>query len=195
MTTGIANKLRAGAGYAGRSGRQCHTKHRGEIDFSRDWADLPLQRRRDIGKTGISRTVDTCKVCWRVDEKFETVCNACAQARICAVQKSIAVSRADIDAVLDLQTAGRHNNAGVRDVRSIGGNPVPDAWTTVCLRGDCAVIDKQHRQDDCELPNAYGPASERECGPYAIRNRLLLLHTISRSLTQIARWQPDWGAP
>jgi hypothetical protein len=39
--------------------------------------------------------------------------NACAQARICAVHKSIAASRADIDAVLDLQTARGHNNTGV----------------------------------------------------------------------------------
>jgi hypothetical protein len=93
--------------------------------------------------------------------------NFCAKARICAIQKSIALSRADIDAVLDLQTSDGHNNAGVRDVRSIGGNLVPDDWTTVC--GD--------RQ--AELPNAYGPASGRRCALYAIRNRLPLSHSMS----------------
>jgi len=69
-------------------------------------ADLPLQRRRNIGKTRIFRTTDICKVCWHVDGNLETVCNACAKARTCAVHKSIAVSRADVDAVLPAGTNG-----------------------------------------------------------------------------------------
>jgi hypothetical protein len=109
--------------------------------FPGDWADLPLQRRCYIGKTGIFGTADFCKVRRRIHENFETVCNSGAQARIRAVNNSIVASRAEIDAILDLQTARWSNNAGIRDIRPIGVNFVPDARTTVRLCRDCAVIE------------------------------------------------------
>src|SRR5216684_7903997 len=98
-------------------------------------------------------------------QEFETVCNACAQTCICAVHKPTAVSPTGINAVLDLQTARRHNNTGVHDVGSIGANLVLGRWTIVGLRADRAVIDKQCQQGCCEFSNAYGPASERKCSP------------------------------
>ena len=96
----------------------------------------------DIGKAGLLGAADICKICRRIHEKFETVCNSSAQARIRAVNKSIAVSRAEIDPVLDLQAARGNDNAGIRDIRPIGNNLVLDARTTIRLRRDCAVIDK-----------------------------------------------------
>jgi hypothetical protein len=150
--------------------------------FPRDWADLPLQRRRDIGKTRILGTANICKVRRRVHKKFKTVRNSSTQTCICAVHKSIAVAHAEIDAVLDLQTARRYNKAGIRDVRSIGRDRVLGAWTTVRPCGDCAETNRQGQQDYCEL------ASERKRGPYNNTTRFPPSHSISRSLTKIARW-------
>ena len=99
--------------------------------------DLPLQRRCYIGKAGILGTADICKIRWRIQENFETVCNSSAQARIHAVNNSIAVSRAEIDTVLDLQAARGNDNARIRDIRPIGNNLVLDARTTIRLRRDC----------------------------------------------------------
>jgi hypothetical protein len=64
-----------------------------------------------------------------------------------------------------LQAARSDNYAGVGDVRSIG----------VSGAGLCA------------LSKAYLSASERKCGPRDNRNRFSRLHSISRSLTQVAR--------
>ena len=150
--------------------------------FPGGWADLPLQRWRDIGKPGIFGTANICKVRRRVHKKFETVRNSSAQTCICAVHKSIAVPRAEIDAVFDLQTARRHNKAGIRDVRSIGGDLVLGAWTTVrpC---NCAETNSQAQHDYCE------PANERKGGPYNSTIRFPPSHSISRSITKIARWK------
>jgi hypothetical protein len=83
-------------------------------------------------------------------------------------------SRAEIDAVLDLQTAGGYDKAGIRDIRLIGTDLVLDARTAVGLGGDCAETKKHHRQDDCELSRIYGSASERRCGPRNHRNHFSL---------------------
>src|SRR5713226_1409971 len=56
----------------------------------------------------------------------------CLRANVyCAVHKPTAVSPTGINAVLDLQTARRHNNTGVHDVGSIGANLVLGRWTIV----------------------------------------------------------------
>jgi hypothetical protein len=82
---------------------------------------------------------------WRVYEQFETGHNSQAPSRICAVHKSTAVSRAEIDPVLALQASRGHNNAGVCDIGSIGADRVLAGWTIIRLRTDRVETNKGHQ--------------------------------------------------
>jgi hypothetical protein len=104
------------------AGRQSGAERRGEIDFPGDRADLPFDRGSDVGEPGIGPARQGVEIGGNVGQDLEAWRDAEAQPGVGSVDDLAAVTTGDIDAVLLLQAAPRHHQAGVCDIGPIGGD-------------------------------------------------------------------------
>jgi hypothetical protein len=109
-------------GDGSRPGRQPDARGNREIECAGYRTDLPFDRRGHVGKARTRLAADAGEVGWQIDQHLKAWRYAQPKPTVGTVSNSCAILRRQIYAVLVLQAACWYHEAGVRNVRPIGGD-------------------------------------------------------------------------